>query len=57
MKIAIGADHGGFDLKSQVVRVLVELGHEVKDVGCHSHDSVDYPLFAEAACELIVAGQ
>lgn len=47
MKIAIGADHGGLELKERVKELLLELGHNVKDVGCHTPDSVDYPDIAD----------
>ena len=56
MKIAIGADHGGFDLKKQINQLLQELGHEVVDTGCHSTDSVDYPQYADAVCEQVLQG-
>lgn len=46
MKIAIGSDHAGFDYKTTLVDYLKELGHEVKDFGPSSADSVDYPDFA-----------
>src|SRR2546423_4100912 len=48
MKIAIGADHAGFDLKETVKAKLLELKHQVLDLGCNSRDPVDYPDFAEA---------
>lgn len=48
MKIAIGADHGGFKLKEEIKILLRELGHTVEDVGCHSLESVDYPVIADA---------
>lgn len=47
MKIAIGSDHAGFELKQEFVKVLKGYGHEVIDFGTHSLDSVDYPDFAE----------
>jgi ribose 5-phosphate isomerase B len=46
MKIAIGADHGGFSLKSVIADFLKGLRHEVHDLGTHSSDPVDYPDFA-----------
>ncbi len=46
MKIAIGSDHGGFNLKEQVKEYLLSLGHEVIDEGTYSLDSCDYPTFA-----------
>jgi RpiB/LacA/LacB family sugar-phosphate isomerase len=48
MKIAIGADHAGFELKERVKALLLELNHEVLDLGTHSPEPVDYPDFAEA---------
>lgn len=46
MKISIGSDHGGFELKQKLVDQLRELGHEVLDEGCYSNESVDYPDYA-----------
>ena len=57
MKIIIGADHGGFELKQVVVALLERLEHEVEDIGCHSPASVDYPDFAEAVCTAVLAGR
>jgi transaldolase/glucose-6-phosphate isomerase len=48
MRIAIGSDHAGFDLKQEVKAFLVEGHHEVLDVGTYSKDPVDYPDYAEA---------
>lgn len=56
MKIAIGSDHGGFDMKEIVIGFLKELGHDVEDAGCFSKDSVDYPEIANKVCGLIQAG-
>ncbi len=48
MKIAIGSDHAGFDLKEEVRKYIADLGHEVLDVGAFKEDpSDDYPDFAE----------
>jgi ribose 5-phosphate isomerase B len=46
MKIAIGSDHRGFDVKRRIVSILQQLGHEVLDVGPTGHESVDYPDYA-----------
>jgi ribose 5-phosphate isomerase B len=46
MKIAVGSDHRGFDVKRRIVALLLQLGHEVSDMGTESTDSVDYPDFA-----------
>ncbi len=54
MKIAVGSDHAGFELKESVRALLLELGHEVIDVGTHSKDPVDYPDFAEAVGKAIL---
>jgi ribose 5-phosphate isomerase B len=53
MKIAMGADHGGFELKILLVPFLEKLGHVVEDVGCQSLESVDYPEFSKSVCEKI----
>jgi ribose 5-phosphate isomerase B len=54
MKIAIGSDHAGFELKEHLRTFVESLGHEVVDVGTHSTASVDYPDFAEkVAIEII----
>ena len=57
MKIAIGSDHGGFDLKEQVKTWLQEMGHEVVDFGCHSKESCDYADFAAPAARAVASGQ
>ena len=46
MKIILGADHGGFELKNHLTEYLKKAGHEVKDIGVFSTDSVDYPDIA-----------
>ena len=52
-RIAIGADHGGVELKDAIARQLMAQGHEVADYGTHSKDSVDYADFAnEVAIEV-----
>jgi len=52
-KIAIGGDHAGFEYKGELIIKLEELGHEVKDFGTHSSDSVDYPDFAHPVAEAV----
>lgn len=56
MKIALGCDHGGYDLKQHVIKVLEGLGHEVEDFGCHSLESCDYPDFGAAAARAVAEG-
>ncbi len=56
MRIALGSDHAGYELKSTVAKHLVELGHEVIDLGTDSEESVDYPVFCAATGREVVAG-
>ena len=56
MKIALGCDHGGYDLKQHVIKVLEGLGHEIEDFGCHSKESCDYPDFGAAAARAVAEG-
>lgn len=53
MIIPIGADHAGFELKEKVKIFLKEKGIEVKDFGCHSTDSIDYPDFGHPVAEMV----
>jgi len=55
--IAIGADHGGFDLKEELKGHLVAWGYKVLDQGTTSRDAVDYPDFAEAVANAVVRGE
>lgn len=56
MKVAIGCDHGGIELKKTVVSVLQDLGHEIDDQGCNSSESVDYPNFAKSVSNQVKEG-
>lgn len=55
--IAVGCDHGGFELKLAVLKYLEEKGIEYKDFGTYSADSVDYPVFAEKTANAVVSGE
>ena len=57
MQLALGADHGGFDLKEQLKAYLRERGHAVRDLGTHSKDPVDYPRIAREVAELVASGE
>jgi len=57
MKIAIGADHGGFILKEKLRARLAGMGHEVADFGTESTESCDYPEFAQAVGQAVADGQ
>jgi ribose 5-phosphate isomerase B len=56
MKIAVGSDHAGFELKQRLVAYLVEGGHEVLDLGVASPERSDYPDQAAAVARSVVAG-
>ncbi|EDS78184.1 ribose 5-phosphate isomerase B [Clostridium botulinum C str. Eklund] len=55
MKIAIGCDHGGVDLKRTVIEHLQEKGIEVKDFGTYTEESCDYPEYGQKVAEEVVA--
>lgn len=55
--VAIGADHAGYEYKSAIIDMLKNKGYEVKDMGTHSKDSVDYPDFAHPVAEAVESGQ
>ena len=57
MRIVIGSDHAGFELKEILVECVKNLGHEVLDVGTDGPESVDYPDFAAAVGRAIVGGK
>lgn len=56
MKVAIGSDHGGLDLKETVISVLQGLGIEVDDLGTHDRNSCDYPDYAQKVSEGVASG-
>ena len=51
--IPIGADHAGFNLKGKIIQFLESKGYEVKDFGCFSEESIDYPDFAHPVAEMV----
>ena len=57
MKIAVGADHAGYELKQRLTAALQRQGHEVLDLGTHGTQSVDYPDFAGAVAGAVAAGR
>ena len=56
-KLIIGSDHAGFALKESIKSALIELGHEVKDVGTHDTASCDYPDYAKPVAKAVAAGE
>lgn len=57
MKIALGSDHAGFELKEAIKAYLTEKGYEVFDEGTYSPDSVDYPIYAEKTALDVTSGK
>jgi ribose 5-phosphate isomerase B len=57
MKISLGADHGGVDLKNGLVQALREAGYEILDRGTDGHASVDYPDYAILVAEDVAQGR
>lgn len=55
--IALGSDHGGFELKQEVIAYLKEKNLEFKDYGCESKQSCDYPVYAKKVANAIVSGE
>ncbi len=55
--IAIGSDHGGYDLKQKVIAHLEARNIPYQDMGCNSKDSCDYPVFGHAVAKAVAAGQ
>jgi ribose 5-phosphate isomerase B len=57
MRIAVGADHAGFEMKRDLAAAMAQQGHEILDVGTHSSAAVDYPDIAEAVATALRNGQ
>ncbi len=55
--IAIGSDHGGYDLRCLIMKHLEERGMEYKDMGCPDKSSCDYPVFGKAVAEAVASGE
>lgn len=55
MRIAIGSDHGGFNLKAEIKNLLTELQIDFHDVGTHSGEAVDYPEIAELVGKAVIS--
>ena len=57
MKIALGADHAGFEYKDRIAKILRDRGHETLDFGTHDATPVDYPQYGYAVGEAVASGQ
>ena len=55
--LAIGCDHGGFELKKHIMKHLEERGTALKDFGCYDENSCDYPDIAKTVCEAVAGGE
>lgn len=55
--IAIGSDHGGFELKKEIIAHLAARGLEYKDFGTYSDKSCDYPVYARAVAQAVASGE
>jgi len=56
MRIAIGCDHHGLNLKQSIIKLITEAGHNYQDFGCYTADSVDYPDIAKKVAGAVAAG-
>ncbi|MEZ4521868.1 MAG: ribose 5-phosphate isomerase B [Thermomicrobiales bacterium] len=57
MRIIVGGDHAGYELKQKIVDALGSWGHNVNDVGTHSRDPVDFPVITRQVCDPLRAGE
>ena len=57
MKIGIGSDHAGFDMKNELKDILIEMGHEVTDYGTMTDEKCDYPVYGEKVANAVVVGE
>ena len=57
MKVAVGSDHRGLKLKEEVIRLVVEMGHEPQDFGTYDTQSVDYPDIAQMVGQNVASGK
>ncbi len=57
LRVAVGSDHGGYKAKEVLKSYLSSLGYKVRDVGCHSPESVDYPDLAAAVARKVAVGE
>lgn len=57
LTVAIGCDHGGYDLKTKIVEFLTEKGVTLIDVGTNSCETVDHPIYAKFVCDKVSSGE
>ena len=56
MELALGCDHRGYTAKRKLIAFLLNMGHEVRDLGCHSVNACDYPDYAGAVARVVASG-
>jgi len=56
MRIAIGCDHRGLNLKQSIIKLISQMEHSYEDIGCYTTDSVDYPDIAKRVAERVAGG-
>ena len=57
MRIYLGSDHGGFELKQKITEYLQAKSYEVEDIGCHTDESCDYPVFGAEVAKQVVGNE
>lgn len=57
MKVGIGSDHAGFEMKQELTGMLKEMGHEVVDYGTLTNERCDYPVYGEKVANAVVVGE
>ncbi len=57
LRIAIGSDHGGYEMKQDIIQFLLENNYECSDVGNYNGESVDYPLVAQKLAKEVISGE
>jgi len=57
LKIIVASDHVGYEMKKELQQYMTELGHDVTDIGCHSTDRAEYPIFGRMAAEQLATGE
>jgi ribose 5-phosphate isomerase B len=57
MKVVIGSDHGGINIRKEIISLMEEMGIEVEDIGCECEESVDYPDYALPVAEKVASGE
>lgn len=56
VQVALGSDHGGWELKTRLIRTLEAEGYLLRDLGCHGSEAVDYPVYARAVAQEVAGG-